>query len=222
MARRKRVYSRRRIRINYGRLALLAAALVLLILLVVKLFSRNTYISKVEKALDREITKIAGSISTVSKIDAVIYENDGIKYTNQHEGIKKHLTFEGSQPEDGDRAGDVKMLLEKLVNSEKTKEVLPELPQKEDGYYWIEADIFTRDKVLIFTTKDEYNFDLYYDIGNKTVYVKEKYYDEFSKKYNKAGFRGYKASDEFTDILEDLVKIPDQNNSGMEIPETNQ
>lgn len=215
MARRKRVYSRRRIRINYGRVALLAAALVVLILLVVKLFSKNTYISKVEDALEQEITMMSGTLSTVSKIDAAIYENDGIKYTNQHEGIKRLMSFDGSLPEDKDKAEDVKALLENLIRAEKSEEVLSDLPIKEDGYYWIEADIFTRDKVLFITSEKEYNFDLYYDIENKTVYVKEKYHDEFSKKYNKVDFRGYKATDEFIDILENISGAPEP---GLEIP----
>lgn len=217
MARRKRVYSRRR-RINYRRVALLAAALLVLILLLVKLFSRNTYISKIDEALEQEITKISGSLSTVSKIDAAIYENDGIKYTNQHEGIKRLMTFDGSLSEDRDKAGKVKNLLENLVNLEKT-EVLAELSRKDDGYYWIEADIFTKDKVLIFTTEDEYNFDLYYDIDNKTVYVKEKYYDEFNKKYNKADFQGYRATDEFTNIIESIAEI---SGTELEIPAADQ
>ena len=100
------------------------------------------------------------------------------------------MTFDGSLSEDMDKAGGVKILLENLLISEKT-EVTAELPPKDDGYYWIEADIFTKDKVLIFSVEEEYNFDLYYDIENKTVYVKEKYYDEFSKKYNKVKFQGY-------------------------------
>ncbi|HQO71995.1 MAG: hypothetical protein GX867_01420 [Tissierellia bacterium] len=218
MARRKRVYSRRRI--NYGRVAFLIAVLVVIILLVMKIFSKNRYISKVEEALEKDITRIAGSISTVSKIDATIYENEGIKYTNQHENIKRIMTFDGSLSEDMDKAGDVKILLENLLISEKT-EVTAELPPKDDGYYWIEADIFTKDKVLIFSVEEEYNFDLYYDIENKTVYVKEKYYDEFSKKYNKVKFQGYSVTDEFRNIINSMANTG-LDTSGTQIPETDQ
>jgi len=218
MARRKRVYSRRRI--NYGRVAFLIAVLVVIILLVMKIFSKNRYISKVEEALEKDITRIAGSISTVSKIDATIYENEGIKYTNQHENIKRIMTFDGSLSEDIDKAGDVKILLENLLISEKT-EVTAELPPKDDGYYWIEADIFTKDKVLIFSVEEEYNFDLYYDIENKTVYVKEKYYDEFSKKYNKVKFQGYSVTDEFRNIINSMANTG-LDTSGTQIPETDQ
>ena len=218
MARRKRVYSRRRI--NYGRVAFLIAVLVVIILLVMKIFSKNRYISKVEEALEKDITRIAGSISTVSKIDATIYENEGIKYTNQHENIKRIMTFDGSLSEDMDKAGDVKILLENLLISEKT-EVTAELPPKDDGYYWIEADIFTKDKVLIFSVEEEYNFDLYYDIENKTVYVKEKYYDEFSKIYNKVKFQGYSVTDEFRNIINSMANTG-LDTSGTQIPETDQ
>lgn len=199
MARRKRVYGKRR-RINYKRIALLVLAIIVLIFLVSKIFKKNSYISKVDQVLNSEISMISGSISSVSKIDARVYENDGIKYTNQHEGIKKHVTFDGSLSDDMDKVSDAKILLENLVKSEKT-ETVEELPAKEDGYYWLEADVVTKDKVLVFTKENEYNFDLYYDIENEVIYVKEKYYDEFSKKYNKTKLQGYKASDEFTKTL---------------------
>ena len=199
MARRKRVYGKRR-RINYKRIALLVLAIIVLIFLVSKIFKKNSYISKVDQVLNSEISMISGSISSVSKIDARVYENDGIKYTNQHEGIKKHVTFDGSLSDDMDKVSDAKILLENLVKSEKT-ETVEELPAKEDGYYWLEADVVTKDKVLLFTQENEFNFDLYYDIENEVIYVKEKYYDEFSKKYNKTKLQGYKASDKFTKIL---------------------
>lgn len=199
MARRKRVYGKRR-RINYKRVALLVLAIIVLIFLVSKIFKKNSYISIVDQVLNSEISMISGSISSVSKIDANVYENDGIKYTNQHEGIKKYVTFDGSLSEDMDKVSDAKILLENLVKSEKT-EVVEELPAKEDGYYWLEADVLTKNKVLLFTKENEYNFDLYYDIENEVIYVKEKYYDEFNDKYNKTKFQGYKASDEFTRTL---------------------
>ncbi len=199
MARRKRVYGKRR-RINYNRVALLVLAIIVLIFLVSKIFKKNSYISKVDQVLNSEISMISGSISSVSKIDARVYENDGIKYTNQHEGIKKYVTFDGSLSEDMDKVSDAKILLENLVKSEKT-EVVEELPAKEDGYYWLEADVLTKNKVLLFTKENEYNFDLYYDIENEVIYVKEKYYDEFNDKYNKTKFQGYKATDEFTRTL---------------------
>ena len=196
MARRKRVYSRRR-RINYKRIVLLAAAIIILILIVSKIFKKNSYISKIEDAMNSNITNITGQISTVSKIDATVYENNGIKYTNQHEGIKRLVTFNGSLPDDGDRAEKVKTLLKSMPEMENT-EVTAELPAKDDGYYWLEADIAAK--------RNEYNFDLYYDIENKTVYVKEKYYDEFSKKYNKTKFQGYKATDEFISTLKTILR----------------
>lgn len=204
MARRKRVYSKRR-RINYKRIALLAASIIILILLVLRIFKKDSYISKIEDALNSEITNIDGAISTVSKIDADIYENNGIKYTNRHEGIKKHVTFDGSLFDEEDKVENIKILFENLLKSEK-KEVLAELPAKDEGYYWLEADIATKNKVLLFTKENEYNFDLYYDIENKDIYIKEKYYDEFSKKYNKTKFQGYKATDEFTATLQEILR----------------
>ena len=176
---------------------LLAAAIIILLLIVSKIFKKNSYISKIEDAMNSNITNITGQISTVSKIDATVYENNGIKYTNQHEGIKRLVTFNGSLPDDGDRAEKVKTLLKSMPEMENT-EVTAELPAKDDGYYWLEADIAAK--------RNEYNFDLYYDIENKTVYVKEKYYDEFSKKYNKTKFQGYKATDEFISTLKTILR----------------
>ncbi len=202
MARRKRVYSKRR-RINYKRIVLLALAIIVLIFLTAKIFKKNSYISKVEEALNSKTSLISGSLSTISKIDANIYENDGIKYANQHEGIKKHLTFDGNLSEDKGKVDSVKTLLENLLKSEET-ELIGELPAKDDGYYWLEADIISKNKVFLFNLEHEYNFDLYYNKETKTIYIKEKYYDEFSKKYNKTKFQGYKATDEFTKTIEEM------------------
>jgi hypothetical protein len=204
MARRKRVYSKRR-RINYKRILLLAAVIVVLILLVLRVFKKDSYISKVEEALNSENYSLSGAVSTVSKIDATVYENEGIKYTNQHEDVKKLISFDGTLSEDLDKVGDAKILLENLLKSEETTNSA-ELPLKEDGYYWIEADIVSENKILLFNVENEYNFDLYYDIENKEIFVKEKYFDEFNKRYNKTKFQGYKATDEFVNIIEQFTE----------------
>ena len=203
MARRKRVYSRKR-RINYKRIALLLVAIIIIMLLVIKIFKKDSYISKLDHALESKITNISGEISTVTKVDANVYENKGIKYTNQHEEVKKQLSFDGSLPDDADQLEKIKTLLKSLSEMEKT-ESIAELPAKDDGYYWLEADIATKNKVLIFTKENEYNFDLYYDIENENIYIKEKYFDEFSKKYNKTKFQGYKANDEFKSTLKGIL-----------------
>lgn len=217
MARRKRVYGKRR-RINYGRIALLLSLLIVLILLVSMIFRKNSYIDKIEEALNSDISLMTGTMSTVSKIDASVYENDGIKYTNQHEGIKRIEAFDGSLSEDLDKTKDLKKLLENLVEAEELEEAgktvkLDDLPAKDDGYYWVEADISSEDKILFFDIEREYNFDLFYDIENKTIYVKEKYHDEFSTKYNKTKFQAYKATDEFISTIEGIpgtdLEIPD-------------
>lgn len=191
MARRKRVYSRRR-RINYKRIVLLVAIIIVLILSVFKIFKKDSYISKIEEALNSEITQITATMSTVSIVDATIYENEGIKYTNQHEGIKRIVNIDETN-EDKEK---IITLFKNLTESEKTK-IIVQLPEKHDGYYWIRATFVTKNKTLIFNTEKEYNFNLYYDIETKEVYVKEKYYDEFSKKYNKTKFAGYNTNYEF-------------------------
>lgn len=206
MAKRKRVYSKKR-RINYKRILLLVAVIVILILLVSRIFKKDSYISKVEEALNSEISQMSGIINTVSKIDTTVYENDGIKYTNQHEGIKKLMTFDGKLSDDMDKVVDIKILLENLLKSEEN-EVLAELPAKDDGYYWLETNIITKNKILFFNIENEYNFDLYYDIENKEIFVKEKYFDEFSKGNNKTKFQGYKATDEFVNMINRLRDTP--------------
>ncbi|HHZ02801.1 MAG TPA: hypothetical protein GX396_07710 [Tissierellia bacterium] len=201
MARKKRMYSRRR-RINYKGIFLLLAVIIVLIALLLNIFKKDSYISKIEEALESDIVQILGTLSTVTKIDATIYENDGIKYTNQHEGIKKIKTFDGTDQE------KVKLLFKNLLKSQET-EIVDNPKDIEEGYYWIEADIISKNKVLFFTKEKEYNFDFYYDIENNRVYVKEKYFDEFNKRYNKTKFQCLSVTDEFKNII---VEMTDTNN----------
>lgn len=202
MAKRKRVYSKKRMKINYKRIGILLAAIIILIFFTSKIFKKNSYTSKIKEALNSNINQITGSISTVSKVDATVYENDGITYTNQHEGIIKHIKFDKNAFLNADKAEISKTLFEELLKSEKAI-IVTELPAKDSGYYWLETDISSKNKVK---KQTEYNFDLYYDIENETIYVKEKYYDEFSKKYNKTKFQGYKATKEFADNLEKMIQ----------------
>ncbi|NLJ59088.1 MAG: hypothetical protein GX339_09620 [Tissierellia bacterium] len=203
MAKRRRMYSRRR-RINYKPILFLAAIIVILIAVVLNIFKKDSYISKIDEALT-EMSQMSGTISIVSKIDATIYEKDGLKYSNQHEGIKRLTSFDGKVSDDSSKVENVKSLLDSLLNSDET-ELVSELPSKDDGYLWLEADIISEHEILIFDREKEYNFDLYYHIEDEIIYLKEKYFDEFSKRYNKTNFQGYKATDEFISILKELTE----------------
>lgn len=202
MAKRKRMYGKKRMKINYKRIGILLAAIIILIFFTSKIFKKNSYTSKIKEALNSDINQITGSLSTVSKVDATVYENDGITYTNQHEGIIKHIKFDKNASQNADKAEISKTLFDELLKSEKTI-IVAELPAKDNGYYWLETDISSKNKVKKLT---EYNFDLYYDIENETIYVKEKYFDEFNKKYNKIKFQGYKATKEFVDSMEKMIQ----------------
>lgn len=205
MAKRKRMYSKKRMKINYKRIGILLAAIIILIFFTSKIFKKDNYTSKIKEALNSDIYQITGSISTVSKVDATVYENDGITYTNQHEGIIKHIKFDKNASQNVDKAEISKTLLEELLKSVKA-DIVAELPAKDSGYYWLETDIFSKTKILFFNKQTEYNFDLYYDIENETIYVKEKYFDEFNKKYNKIKFQGYKATKDFVDNMEKMIQ----------------
>lgn len=201
MARRRNMYSKRK-RINYGRIFLLLLILVVLIVVVYLLFKKNDYIGVVNDALDSKITGITGSINSVSDVDYSVYSNDGIRYSNQHENIVRLNIIDGTKSDVQDK---VKLLFSNLNKSKETTKI-KNLPLKENGYYWIEANFTVKDFKLFFKNENEYNFDLYYDIEEKTVYIKEKYYNEFSKKNNKLQLQGYEATDEFVKIIEELAK----------------
>lgn len=204
MARRRNVYSKKK-RINYGRILFLLLLIVVLIALVFKLFKKNDYTGVVEDALNSRIVRISGSVSSVSDVDYSVHSNDGIRYTNQHENIIQLNTIDGSNAEDKGKADDVKLLFNNVVKSDEGDKV-KDLPLKENGYYWVDAKFTVEDWKILGKGENEYDFDLYYDIEEKKVYVKDKYYNEFSKKNNKTELRGYAADDEFIRTIERLAK----------------
>lgn len=199
MARRRRIYGKRR-KIRYGRIALLLLIVVVVIFLVSIPFRKDKYLDVIDKVLQSDISEISGTINSVSNVDISVYSNDGIRYTNRHEDIKKLNSFSSANPDEAERADQVKKLFESIYKLKETVAV-EDLPFKKDGYYWIDAE---------FRSKDEYNFDLFYDIENKTVYVKKEYYNEYSTKNNKQKLQGYEASDEFVQIIEKLTNTDKQ------------
>ncbi|MGD9569528.1 MAG: hypothetical protein AB7V48_14655 [Sedimentibacter sp.] len=204
MARRRSMYGKKR-KIHYGRIAILMLLLAAVVILISMLFRKNEYISVIDEVLQGKITEISGTISSVSDVDITVYSNDGIRYTNQNEDIKKLNSIDGTKTEDLDKAGNVKLLLENLYKSKKS-ELIEDLPLKKDGYYWIEASVIVEDEKLFFSDSEEYDFDLYYDIETKNVYTKEEYFNEFSTKNNKQKLQGYEATDEFVRVIEELAK----------------
>ncbi|WMJ75692.1 MULTISPECIES: hypothetical protein [unclassified Sedimentibacter] len=203
MARRRSMYARRR-KINYGRILLLVLVLAAIVVLVSFLFRKNDYMTVIDEALDSGTAKITGTVNHVSDVDITVYSNEGIRYANQHEGIKKLDSFDGTISDDSEKTERVRMLFESLLKLNQTSGT-EDLPLTDDGYYWIDADFSVGEKSL-FGGNDVYNFDLYYDIESKVVYVKEKYYSEFSKKNNKQKLIGYQADDEFVRMIEELTK----------------
>ncbi len=203
MARRRSMYGKKR-KINYGRVMLLLLILAAIIALIFSFFKKDEYIGVIDKVLKAETREISGTVSSVSGVDTAVYSNNGIRYTNQHENIKKLNSFDSAKAEDAENAGKVKRLFEILLKAKKSA-LTKDLPLKEDGYYWIDADFVIKSKKLIFSDEDEYNFDLYYDKDTKTAYIKEAYFSEFSKKNNKQKLQGYEATEEFTKLIEELA-----------------
>ncbi|MFA9423420.1 MAG: hypothetical protein ACERLG_07565 [Sedimentibacter sp.] len=201
--RRSNMYGKKR-KINYGRIILLVALLILLIFIGLNIFRRNDYTSKIEEVLNSEIVGIAGTISNISGVDTNVYSNNGISYTNQNDGIKKINSFDVTFPSDLQKTNTVKLLLEKLAEVQEY-ELVSNLPKKENGYYWLDVNFLVEDNLLIFKNSDDYNFDLYYDIEDEKIYVKEKYYDEFSKKNNNLKLKGYKADEELKNLILELA-----------------
>lgn len=206
MARRRSMYGKKR-KINYGRILLLVALLVVIIALVFLFFRKEKYISTIEDVLEANIINIEGSISSISKIDFTVYSNKGIRYTNQHENIKRIAEFDVTDSEDVDKVENIKVLFENLLKLQEASLVNGDsLPEKTDGYYWIDADFTVEDKKLIFSGDEEYSFDLFYDRESKIVYIKEEYFSEFSTKNNKLKLQSFNATDEFTNLIEKLAK----------------
>jgi hypothetical protein len=204
MARRRSMYGRKR-KINYGRIIFLVLLLAAAIVLVTFLFRKDKYIGVIDEVLQSDINGISGTISSVSDVDITVYSNKGIRYTNQHKDIKKLNSFGGTDAGGSDKSADVKKLFENLLKSKETVSV-EDLPSKKDGYYWIDADFTVENQKLFFSDEEEYNFDLYYDIENKTVYIKKEYFNEFSTKNNKQKLQGYEATEEFVKTIEELSK----------------
>lgn len=203
MARRRSVYGKKK-RINIIPILIILLLVALLVFIVMKLFPKNDYADTVDEVLSFDILKITGSISTVSSIDTEVYENDKIRYTNKHDNIKKLNSFDGTITGDLDEVGTAKILLEDLNRLQKSS-LVTELPKKDNGYYWFDLNVVVEDDFLIFEGEDEYHFDLYYDKEENIVYVKEKYYDEFSKKNNKLQLQGYIADEQYQKLIEELV-----------------
>lgn len=201
---RRRTYGRKR-KINILPILILLLVLVIIVALGVKIFSSNYSISQIEKLKSADILKTEGTISSTSSVDTKVYSNDGIKYTNKHENIIRVNSFNSAIPEDSDKTQAVKSLLEKLEDLEAIG-TIKELVSKPNGYYWIDVSVTTEEKKFsIFKSEEEYNLDLYYDVEEQKIYIKNKYYDEFSTKNNKVKLQGFKVNDEYKSLIEKLV-----------------
>lgn len=203
MARRKNIYARKKRKI-YPFFILLIILVIAVVGLIIKLFGTNSYLEQIDEVMSRNILKTIGSISRASDIDTKIYENQGIKYTNQHENINKITSFSSLLPEDKNKTDIALSIIKNLKKLEKS-EAVADLPSKESGYYWFDISLVAEDNFLIFNSEKEINLDLYYDISDNIIYAKEKYYDEFNMKNNKVKLRGFKATDEYKKLIEQLV-----------------
>jgi len=202
---RRRTYGRKK-SINFLPIIIVLSVLIIIVALGVKIFSANDNISQIDEILSSDILKTAGAISSTSSVDTKVYSNDGIKYTNKHENIVRIDDFNSTIPEDSEKVQTVKTILEKLGNLEEV-ETVKELSLKQNGYYWIDINLNVDEQLLIFDNEEEYNIDLYYDLAEQKIYLKNKYYNEFSTKNNKVKLQGYKVNDEFKSLIEKLAMI---------------
>lgn len=194
---RRRTYRRRR-RINIKRIAFIVLFIVVAAVLGIKLFSSVSYQKQMSEVLSSDIQKTTGSISRISSVDTGVYSNDGITYTNRHGSILRIKSFDSSVQEEAETAKKAEKLLEKTSKLENSQ-AADDIPTKQDGYYWIEINAASG--------KDEYSFDIYYNISESKIYIKDKYYDKFSKKNNKAKLLSYDADDEYRSMVEELAGV---------------
>ena len=202
---RRRTYRRKK-SINFLPIIIALLVLIIIVALSVKIFSANDNISEINEIISSDLLKTSGTISNTSSIDTKVYSNDGIKYTNKHENIIRINDFNSSLPEDLEKVQTVKTILEKLGDLEKT-ETVKEISPKQNGYYWIDVNLVVEENLLIFNKEEEYNIDLYYDISEQKIYIKNKYYNEFSTKNNKVKLQGYKVNDEYKALIEKLAMV---------------
>ncbi|MDW5299285.1 MAG: hypothetical protein SA378_04000 [Sedimentibacter sp.] len=202
--RRSNMYGKKR-KMKYGRIFGLTAVIILIVYLIFAVFKKDDYVTALDDVLNSEIVEISGTVSSVSAVDINVYSNDGIRYKNQHKNIKRLNSFDGTVSDDLDKAETAKILMENLTDAKETS-LITALPEKENGYYWLEVNFVIENKTLIFENNEEYNFDLYYDIEDEKIYVKEKYYNEYSKKNNKLELQGYEADEEFKKLITELTK----------------
>jgi len=202
---RRRAYGRKR-RINFLPIIIVLLVVIIIATIGIKIFSANDNISQIDEILSSNLLKTSGAISSTSSIDTKIYSNDGIKYTNKHENITRIDGFNSSLPEDLEKVQIVKTILEKLGDLE-AAETVKELSSKQNGYYWIDINLTSGKKMLIFNNEEEYNIDLYYDISEQKIYIKNKYYNEFSTKNNKVKLQGFKVNEEYKSLIEKLARV---------------
>lgn len=200
---RRRTYGRRK-RINFLPIIIVLLVVIIIAAIGIKIFSANDNISQIDEILLSNLLKTSGTISSTSSIDTKIYSNDGIKYTNKHENIVRIDSFNSSLPEDLEKVQIVKTMLEKLGDLEAV-ETVKELSPKQNGYYWIDISLTSEEKMLIFNYEEEYNIDLYYDISEQKIYIKNKYYNEFSTKNNEVKVQGFKVNEEYKNLIEKLA-----------------
>lgn len=203
MARRRRRNSRRR---NNRFIAIVLLLLVLAVSFVfaINIFRPKDNIKKINEILSLNSVNSICSISKISSVNTQVYSNKGIKYTNKHDNIIKLNSYDSSKEEDLKEILMTRTLLENLVEL-KTDETVMELPPKDDGYYWIKINFRVKEKVLIFKNEKQYNIDLYYDVVEEKIYIKNKYYEEFSTKNNKAKLTGYIVDENYKKLIEDLA-----------------
>lgn len=204
MGRRRHTYGRRK-KIKLRPIIFLVLLIAVIVLVIMKLSSSNEYTAKINDVFSSEIMKTTGNINKTTSIDIHVYSNDGIKYTNKHADIIKVKSFDSSVEADKSNIESVRKIFSKISNLEGLG-VVNELPQKDTGYYWFDVNVVAADKLLMFSNEEKYDLDLYYDIADQKIFIKNKYHDEFSKKNNKAKLKAYKADDECKKLIEELTK----------------
>lgn len=203
----KRIYSKRK-KINF-----LPVIIVLLIVIVLctavwggtKLLSAKDYDEQINEVFKNDILKTTGTVFSVSKVNINVYSVGGIKYTNRHDDIVKISSFDSTLEEDAQKSSDAQTLLKNLNNLSKA-DSKAELLTKDDGYYWIRIGLTANEKVLFISDEENYIFDLYYDKEDKLIYLKEKYFNEFSMKNNTTKLTAYKADEDSQKLIENLAK----------------
>lgn len=195
---------RRRRKSRLVPVVLISLIVIAAVVLSVKMFSSKGYLQQIKEVMSYNSIEAECTVSRVSKVDVRVYSQGGVKYTNRHTDIQPLGSY--TDKTDMEKIITARTMLNN-IESLKKGETVSELPEKKDGYYWIRLKLKTEEKGFMSKKNNNYSIDLFYDIAGRTLFIKDKYYDEFSGRNNKVKLTGYSVDDKYLKLIDELANV---------------